>query len=223
MAESRKEKSKRTTNWWKWAFIVLVLLLVFGLFQLVRLVQPVNENEPNLEVVTPEETEMVLGTTTNRQDAEQFIQAFLTTYFEESNETNEQYVVTLDDSLNIIGELEVFQFSVPFTLSFVPFVLENGNVQLRGQSVQIGGLSLPVSAVINLMANQLEIPEYVSVNGDDASITINLNELSVAHNIRVEMVRIDLPHDTIEMNLYIDETIFNQMNAVDSLTESSNQ
>ncbi|HIZ71452.1 MAG TPA: YpmS family protein [Candidatus Atopostipes pullistercoris] len=205
MDEQRRAKNrekKSSVNWWKWAFLGLVLVLILFVVQLMGSIQSVSINEPNNNEVTHTDQEMVFTATANREDTEQFINTFLSTVLDEE-ENN--LSVELKDQLLVHGQLEVFQLNVPFTISFDPYILENGNVQLRASAVELGSFSLPVGATMSLVADQFYVPDFIAIDSEEEMIVINLNEFNTEQNISVEMVRIDLPEDEIQMNLYIHE------------------
>lgn len=201
-SRTSKKSNKRSINWWKWAFFVLITFLLFGIFQLFNAVQPVSINEPNSDEVEYSDEQIEVFATINREDTEQFINTFLSAVLDEEYSG---YFVEVNEQLEVHGELEVFQFNVPFTLSFDPYVLENGNVQLRADAVQLGSLSLPVSVVMGLLVDQLEVPDFIAIDSDAQMIVLNLNELSEDYDIAIELIRIDLAEDEIEMNLRIHE------------------
>jgi len=205
MDEQRRAKNrekKSSVNWWKWAFLGLVLVLILFVVQLMGSFQSVSINEPNNNEVTHTDQEMVFTATANREDTEQFINTFLSTVL---NEEENNLSVELKDQLLVHGQLEVFQLNVPFTISFDPYILENGNVQLRASAVELGTFSLPVGATMSLVADQFNVPDFIAIDSEEEMIVINLNEFNTEQNISVEMVRIDLPEDEIQMNLYIHE------------------
>lgn len=207
MTEQRranKNTEKQGINWWKWSFIALVIILLFAVFQLFNAIQPFSINEPNHDINSYSDEQMNITATINREDTEQFMNTFLTATL---NEQYSGYYVEVNEQLDIHGELEIFSFNVPFVLTFDPYVLENGNVQLRADGVQLGSFSLPVSAVMGLLTNQLEVPEFIAIDSESQMIVLNLNELSKDYNVAVELLRIDLPEDEIEMNLNIHEDI----------------
>ena len=198
----KKNTDKQGTNLWKWAFIGLVTVLLFVGFQLFNAVQPVSINEPNQDVISYGDEQMTVTATINREDTEQFMNTFLTATLAEQYSN---YYVEVNEQLNIHGDLEFFSFTVPFMLTFDPYVLENGNVQLRADAVQLSSFSLPVGAVMSLLGNQLEVPDFIAIDSDSQIIVLNLNELAEDYNVAVELLRIDLPEDEIEMNLKIHE------------------
>lgn len=205
MDDQKRSKNKRNNsriNWWKWAFLGLIAIIIIVSIQLMSSIETVSINEPNMDTVAYTNQEMVFTTSATREDTEQFINTFLSTTLDEEYDN---FSVEIQDQLNVHGQLEVFQFTVPFTLSFDPYVLENGNVQLRADTVELGNFSLPVGATMSLLANQLEVPYFISIDSESEMIVINLNEFSEEQDIGIQMVRIDLPEDVIQMNLYVHE------------------
>src|SRR5699024_6603291 len=113
MDEQRRAKNrekKSSVNWWKWAFLGLVLVLILFVVQLMGSFQSVSINETNNNEVTHTDQEMVFTATASREDTEQFINTFLSTVLDEE-ENN--FSVELKDQLLVHGQLEVFQLNVP--------------------------------------------------------------------------------------------------------------
>src|SRR5690625_1978406 len=73
MDEQRRAKNrekKSSVNWWKWAFLGLVLVLILFVVQLMGSFQSVSINEPNNNEVTHTDQEMVFTATANREDTD---------------------------------------------------------------------------------------------------------------------------------------------------------
>lgn len=181
-------------------------------------IKTVSINEPNMDTVVYTDQEMIVTTSATREDTEQFINTFLSTNLDEAYNN---FSVEIQDQLNVHAQLELFQFTVPFTLSFDPYVLENGNIQLRADTVEIDNFSLPVGATMSLLANQLEVPYFISIDSESEMIVINLNEFSEKQDIGIQMVRIDLPEDIIQMNVYIHEDMMMEKFNTEPLSTST--
>src|SRR5699024_5181857 len=116
MDEQSRTKNKEknsSVNWWKWAFLGLILVLILFVIQLMNSFRSTSINEPNRNEVTHSDQEMVFTTSANREDTEQFINTFLFTALDEKEN---HLSVELKDQLLVHGQLEVFQLNVPFTL-----------------------------------------------------------------------------------------------------------
>ena len=104
----------------------------------------------------------------------------------------------------------MFGTEVPFSLLFDPYVMENGNVQLRGKSVEVANFSLPVHLVMRLLGNQINFPDFIAFDSESQIIVLNLNELSMDLSFDLEMTQIDLINDVIEFNLQINEDVISE-------------
>lgn len=201
----QKKTSQSSFNGWKWAFILLVTLIIGLFIYLAVSIQPVSINEPNVEpepMPAATEDTIELAAQMNKEDTEQLINTYLNTAI---GEEFENYHLALTDQLEIHGTIDVFGFEVPFGLYLDPFVQENGNIQLRGESVELANFSLPVSAVMSLVATQVDFPEFIAMDSEDQVIFIQLNELTEELNFDIEMTKIALEADELELNLRVSE------------------
>lgn len=201
---SNPQDKKQTFNGWKWSFISLVTIIVLALGVFMMSLRAVSVNEAHTEPIVEAAGEMAFSTAIEKADAERLINMFLESASEANNAA---YSVELTDQLEINGTAEILTFDVPFTLSFDPYVLENGNIQLRADSIQVASFSLPVSAVMSLLTNQLLIPDYLAIDSQTQMIVINLNEINTGSDIRVAMTKIDLENNELRLNLFVDESL----------------
>lgn len=203
MNRSQNTKNSRNgLNLWKWAFISLVAFLV-GLFVLfIKSIQPVRTNHVADPTPVNQEEVVILSTAVNKEDAEWLMNTYLN---ETIGEDFSAYDIRLTDQLELHGSIEFFSLEIPFALYFAPYVLENGDLQLRGESVQLANISLPVSTVLSLFANQVEIPEFMDIDSQQQIILVHLSELTNEYTFDVSISKIDLADDIIEVNLYLEE------------------
>jgi uncharacterized protein YpmS len=200
-----RKNNRSPINGWKWAFIFLVALLLGFFIYLGINTRPAMVNEPNtMAFTTSEEEEIELLTRLDKKEMEQIINTYLEA---EMGADFENYTITLTEQLEVHGQIEILTFDVPFSLYLEPYVTENGNIQLRGEEVEVGNFSLPVSSVMSLMARQMSVPDFIAVDSEQQRITINLNELSAANEFGVEMTKIDLEADEIELKLHVNKRI----------------
>jgi uncharacterized protein YpmS len=206
---SNQQNQKRTGNGWKWAFFIL-LALVLGFFAYLAInLQPVSVNEQNDTPTMTTDDTIVLSASMNTEDTEQLINTYLEA---EMTEDFEGYTVALTNQLEIHGDITILGFAVPFSLYLDPYVTENGNIQLRGESVELANFSLPVSGVMSLLANQMDFPDFVAIDSGRQIIGINLDELTTEYNFDIEMTQINLEEGMLGLNLRVDEgTITNQL------------
>ncbi len=207
--QTRRKNDRNKINGWKWAFIALVVV-IFGFFvYLGTLLQPISTNQPVQEQVISTNNQVSLTTSLTKADAEIIINDYLDASM---GEDFSAYDIVLSNNLEIHGQLEIFSFDVPFTLYFSPYALENGNIQLRGEAVELANFSLPVSGVMSLLARQLELPGFIAVDSNRQIIEIYLIELMEDYSFDLAVTQINLEEDIIEFNLGMDrEMLTNQL------------
>ncbi len=213
MRNSKKRKDRHAKNvrfnGWKWAFIALASVLAGLFFLFVGALQPVEVGAPNQSLAEPAEETFELSTRLNKEDTEQLINAYLS---QAAGRDYDNYSIALTDQLEIRGALEFLGYDIPFALFLDPYVMENGNVQLRAEAVEVADYSLPVSMVMRLVGNQVAFPDFIAFDSEAQIVVIHLDELTEAYNFDIEMTTIDLMDNVIEMNLRIDEqTAFEQL------------
>ena len=84
-----------------------------------------------------------------------------------------------------------------------PYVLENGNLQLRGESLNIGSLNLPISFAMAQISRQVDFPEWIAIDSEDQFIIVNLNEFSLDNGTQFSLERINLQENDIRLNIHL--------------------
>lgn len=203
MAESRGNRTRRSSGW-MWAFFILLgLLIAAGLWVVMRL-QPTEQNQSpqtdQQEIVG--EDNLTFEVMTDKDQLNRLINVYL------ENEMDEQfsgYTFTIDENVELAGALQVFGFDVDFTLLMEPYVMEDGNLQLRAESIQLGTFELPIGIAMNVLSQQLELPYWVRIDSEQQFVLIALNEFQLENDVQFSMEKIDLIEDDIRVNIILPE------------------
>lgn len=200
--ENRKPRKQK--NGWKWAFFILLAAIIALFGWLVYRLQPVEQEDSSSEVVSRVETEGVLtfDLSTNKNDLNHLVNLYLE---EELGEDFEQYSVSIDERVDLTGAIDVLGFPVQFTLIMNPLVMENGDLQLKAESILLGSFDLPLSLTMNILNQQLDLPEWIRVNSEDEYILVALNEFELENGTYFEMDYIDLEEDDIRVTIFLPE------------------
>lgn len=199
MRSRGKSETSHQRNWWKWAFLILLGIIIGAIVWVFVQLQPYSEGSVNS---TPLDTsdEIVLEVRTGKEELTQLVNQ----YIENNMDENEmQYTLVLEDEAQLQGEIEVFGFPVPFSLLFDPYVLENGNLQLRATDLQLGTLSLPISFAMNQIGSRLPLPDWIAMDSETQLIVVNLNEFELQEGVHFSMERINLPEDDIRIHIHL--------------------
>ncbi|EOR22621.1 hypothetical protein A499_16928 [Niallia nealsonii AAU1] len=141
-------------NKWKVAFLTLVgVLVVCIIFLAILIFKPV-EKSPIIK--KKEREEVPFAVTTNREDLTKLINHYLE---KEGLNGPIHYEINIADQVELYGTLPIFNTDIQMKLSFEPIALENGDLLLKQKEISIGQLPLPVSYVMNFIANQYNFPE----------------------------------------------------------------
>ncbi|CAM2806979.1 YpmS family protein [Latilactobacillus sakei] len=189
---------KRTINYWKYSFIVL-LALVIGTLGFIAY----NVSAPQTKQVQTEK--MIKADSTfdiqmHKKQINSVVAFYLENYLENSKV---KYNFTLDQQAILSGQFKFLGFPVEFNLFFKPYVLENGDIQLRAKQLAVGQLKVPMSFVFNYIQRQYKFPKWVVLNTHKNRITLRLNEFKLANGMQVKARHIDLKNDKIDLSVYV--------------------
>jgi uncharacterized protein YpmS len=204
VSESRVEQqtTKNKVNIWKWAFIVLVGLLVGAVFWVYSQIQPVQIGEENTAAFEQVDSDLTFEVRTTRAQVTQVANTYLQ---QEMADGFVGFTFLLEEQAELHGEMEVFGFPIEFSLFMTPYVLENGNLQLRGESLNIGALNLPISFAMSQLARQVNFPEWIVIDSEEEMMIVNLNEFELENGVQFSFNRIDLVEDEIVINIHLPE------------------
>lgn len=205
MSESRTGRSSTEgqnsgINAWKWAFLILIGLLVGAFIWLYQQIQPVQVGEVSTESIEQAEGDLTFEVRTGREQVTQVANSYLE---QEMADQPVDFAFMLEEQAELHGELEVFGFPIDFSLYMTPYVLENGNLQLRGESLNLGTLNMPISFAMSQIARQADFPEWIAIDSDEEMIVVNLNEYELENGVQFSFNRIDLEQDDIVVNIHL--------------------
>lgn len=195
-----ENENTKNINWWKRAFITLIIIIFLFFMRLLFLIQPKSIHQEKSNIKDTDQEEVVLETSLHPKDAEKLMNQFL----ENNNEETSNYTVELTTELLLHGDIDIFGLEVPFSLSFDPYVLEDGNVQLKAKKLNLSAISLPVDIALSLIVTSLEIPDFIAVDSKEQIIVILFDQLK-STSFHVEFTKIDLENDLITLNLYMND------------------
>ncbi|NTR66764.1 YpmS family protein [Enterococcus faecium] len=193
-------KTKKT-NYWKFAFLILLgVVLGSTVFLGSRIFANREPELPEIPALTERQGDPVLTINSNKEKVNQIISFFLREYQKDSDI---EYKFYLENEALLNGTFEVLGFPIDFYLYFDPYVMENGNVQLKARSLSIGTLSLPIKDVMNMIKRNYKLPDWIEVNTDDLTIMLRLDQFRMQNGMYIKADKIDLVNDDIRFSLYL--------------------
>lgn len=183
-------------NKWKIAFLTLLGILVLSIIFLAILIfKPV---EKATIIKKQQREEVPFAVTTNREDLTKLINHYLE---QEGLNGPIHYEINIADQVELYGTLPIFNTDIQMKLTFEPIALENGDLLLKQKEISIGQLPLPVSYVMNFIANQYNFPDWVDIQPNDEEIYVHLTEMDLKNGMLVEMKTFDLENNNIQFNV----------------------
>ncbi|MER2064053.1 MAG: YpmS family protein [Alkalibacterium sp.] len=206
MTDTRgNRKTGGTSSGWKWAFIILLLINIGVIFWIAFQLNILSDSE-DIQTDTGEvvvaDSAMDFELVTDKAQVNRVVNLYLQ---KELDDRFSGYVVNVDELVELEGPLNVFGFDIDFGLYMEPLVMENGNLQLRAQSIQLGAFELPKEIALNILNQQLDLPEWIRIDSEEAFILVAFNEFSLENDVQFQMRKIDLEADDIRLDIILPE------------------
>lgn len=188
--EQRRQQGRksRQVNPWKWAFTILVALIIAGgalLFW--RITTPsVPQNESKTSVPA---TGASLTTTLNNNQ----LTAILDCFLNQQTDGNIRYHVQLTPNEALItGQTRVMGQAVTFTITTVPTTTRQGNLRLAVHRITFGRVAVPIGLTMRYFKNNVALPACLIIQPAKKQAILNLNHLAPKQRFSVRMTHLDL-------------------------------
>lgn len=199
----KKNVTLTKLNPWKAAFLFLVAVLIGGFLLLfTRLTQ---ERENVSQIIAENvvrEGDPVITINSNKEQVNRFVDFYLADL---QKDAEQQYQFVLKNEALLTGEFDLLGFPVSFYLYFDPFVMANGNIQLKAKSLSIGALGLPINQVLKMIQNNSEIPEWIDIQPKEQMIILRLDQFELKNGMFFRADKINLVDNEIQLNVYLPE------------------
>lgn len=199
MKQKKNGQRNRQINWWKWAFLLLIAaILALGIVLLGR-IQTSREDTSKIALIeTDADTKIGTFSTTRSQ-----LNDTIATYLEEYQTDQFSYKLYSTNQMVLFeGTYELFGLPIPLYIYFQPSKLEDGSVLLQVSEISAGTLSLPRKEILTYLQKHYKLPDFVTVNQDNATVHVQLNAIKNNLDIYVKANTIDLYNDQIIFDIY---------------------
>ncbi|SFE49750.1 Uncharacterized protein YpmS [Lentibacillus persicus] len=191
---------KKKNNWKAFFFWLLGLNVLTVLIILALVFWPVSETE------TPEPTEdnsvqsSEFTVRTSKENVNQLVNAYIEKLLEN---TSHEYSVSLEEDVELRGELPVFSSTVPVSVHLDPVVQDNGDVILKQESISLGQLALPNKKIMEYLKKYLPMPKWVTVDPSNEEIYVAVTDMEIRSNLNVRVESFDLETNNLAFNIEI--------------------
>lgn len=187
-------------SWKKLFFGILILNLIVLISVLTLILWPIQEKDfPHISSTDDvDQTEFFIRTT--KQNLNELINAYIDQLLKN---TNHHYQIILDQDVHLVGEIPVFSATVPLSIRFEPFVLDNGNLILKQKSIYIGRMQLPNRKIMEYVDRHLPMPEWIFVNPKEEEIYVALSEMNIRSNFEIRVEQFNLRDNDLTFKIKI--------------------
>ncbi|WP_268870484.1 YpmS family protein [Companilactobacillus paralimentarius] len=142
----------KNKNYWKYAFIALVAILVVGFGYLgTKVLSSPSENYQVSSKINNDDK--VFTVNMNKSEANKMAQYYLKNTL---NNGKTEYQLVLKKDAELSGAIKFLGAKIHFTILMQPYAKTNGDVLLKAKEMKIGDLSLPISFVMNYIKNSFK-------------------------------------------------------------------
>lgn len=192
MTETRKNNRKTRHNWWKWAFIILVVLIVGSIGYVVHQVSAPVEKQTTVQPLKTSNSSFQVKLNSTQVNA---LAANYLTRLQKNEKTKYKFVVGKKYA-TITGSTKFLGFKLNFALNFIPQRLSDGNVLLNAKGLSVGRLNIPIKYVMGYIKNHYKLPNWVKLNQKKKTILLDMNKYSKHRNLHYSAEEINLQQGT---------------------------
>lgn len=178
----RRTKKKR--NYWKIAFFALIAI---NLFVMIASLIPSRTKHQVSTTQIVEQGENWMEVTLSKTEIQNILE-IVTKKNQIENPSFPNFVMN-DSVIQITGDATALGVTVPYKMTTVPYVTEEGAIQLKIQSVQLRGFSLPVFLALGRL-QQMEFPEWFQLNTENQYFLLNLSGLHEGNTIKAKKINL---------------------------------
>ncbi|MCQ9209059.1 YpmS family protein [Granulicatella seriolae] len=198
----RRVQQNVKRNPWKIAFFSLLIGLILALGgTYLYIINLINSNQNTVNTISNQvttsqptsETNLAFDVNLTKAQLSQLLNQSL----QDTNNLADPITIAIEDKVILKGTTEFLGLRVPYVLESSPFIMDNGNLQLKVDSFKLSGLSLPSSSALSSIGNQENLPTWLGIDSQNGLIVLQLNQLNFGEKNAVVVKSIDLPADSI--------------------------
>lgn len=184
-----KKQINKKWNGWKAAFFVLFLVTIifftaayFSLFS--------NVKSPNLSALT-----------SNQEQSSSTFKAEVTLDATDLQTLLQQSLLELPDGpvpeievgdkVHLVGTVEALGLPITYNIEGEPFLLEDGNLQIKIEKIKLGNLSLPIQQSLQILKSQMDSKIPMEVHSGEEVINFLLSDIQTDTVQKIKLLDIN--------------------------------
>lgn len=187
--ETRKSSTPKKINWWKWAFIVLLAVIIIGTGTIISKVTAPTTSPAVARKVKPSDASVTVEL--NRKQVNALAANYLNRFLK-GQKIKYTFLVGKRYA-TLTGDTKFPGAKIRFAINFVPERQKNGNVLLTAKGLSVGRLNIPVKFVMGYIAKNYNIPDWVKINAKKKTVLLDLNQYSQKRSLKYSAQEINMP------------------------------
>lgn len=175
-------------NWWKWAFIALVAVLVISVGVVINKATAPAPQPAVTKTVKPSDASVTVEL--NRNQVNALAANYLNQYLK-GQKIKYNFVVG-SKYATLTGNTKFLGAKVRFAINFIPQRLSSGNVLLKAKGLSVGRLNIPIKFVMGYIAKNYDIPKWVTINPKKKTVLLDLNRYSKDKSVKYSAQEINM-------------------------------
>jgi len=189
---------KRKINWWLVSTLVLLGLIIgSGVWLISKVTSPIETPQTQVAARTDEPA---FNVHLSKTQVNRLVSYYLNDYLKDSPI---KYQLVVGDSAVLSGNFQFLGAKVGFNLEFDPYVLDNGDVQLKARKLNVGSLPVPISFVLNYVGHSYKLPKWVSLSEKKETVTLHLSQYKLENGMQLRAQKIDLMGNSVDFAIYL--------------------
>ncbi|MBB1079100.1 YpmS family protein [Limosilactobacillus sp. STM2_1] len=182
------ETKTKHINWWKWAFLCLVAVIVIGCGVVLNKATAPAPNTTITKPVKPSDSSVTVELNKKQVNA---LAANYLNEFLKGQKIRYDFIVG-DKYATLTGNTKFLGANVRFAINFIPERMNNGNVLLRAKGLTVGRLNIPIKFVMGYIAKNYDIPKWVTINPKKKTVLLDLNRYSKHRSLKYSAQEINM-------------------------------
>jgi uncharacterized protein YpmS len=192
-------KAVKKHNYWKWAFILLLaIVLGSGLFVMQQVTAPNQQAREITQKTSSHQQHATINVEMNKQQLNTTINYYLK---RQQKNKKIKYQFYVDQAAVLVGTTKLLGQRVSFSLYTQPTVTSQGNILLHAKSVAIGTLNAPPKFILSYIQKNYNLGKWVTIDSKNETIRLNLRQIKGFHGISVRAQKIDLTQNQFKFKV----------------------
>jgi uncharacterized protein YpmS len=185
--------NKYMYRFWKWGFLLLLsLFLAGGIYVLFKASQPIQQTDEQVIRTNKDYGKIPIKL---KKDQLNDLSAAYLSQFQKGNDFKYDFKIGKRYAI-LGGQTEVLGKKIQFAMTMTPTVTKSGNINLKAKGLTIGSLKLPAKVVLKYVARNYQLPNWVSIDGDEA--LLRLNQIKTTNRVNFEAKTIDVTNNDFQ-------------------------